>query len=427
MSAKRIAIFQHEWPIQSQTANCAIVLREAGYEVDLFLYRNKSYINLSSLQHQHNVNVYYFADQRNLASEATVRDHQVNSIKQIASLCRLGSIKQTLYHFYYLQNKSHYNLLRGNLIPKTLQIIRGKKYDFFIGIEKQGLVWAGQIAEKTNTPFLYYSLEIDPLHEPKSSLERKLYVRRLRSAERFYHKKAYGTIIQDEKRASALFQLNQISAASRVFHVPVSILDHPVVNNSKFFHKLHNLSPNQKIALYFGLIAKERFALELTKQAQLFPDNWILVMHGEGNESLIRKIKALDKRKKVIISNRLLPSETLPEVISSANVGLAFYQGNNINDRCTIFASEKIASYLCYGLPFIGFNFPEYTKLLKEIKCGVLIKSINELPEAIAYIDSSLPELAAKAKKAFHKYYNYRKNFRKVLQAIEAKNHSCSD
>ena len=33
----RIAIFQADWPMQSQTANCSIMLAEAGYDVELYL------------------------------------------------------------------------------------------------------------------------------------------------------------------------------------------------------------------------------------------------------------------------------------------------------------------------------------------------------------------------------------------------------
>ena len=61
--ARRIGIFQADWPLQSQTANCAFMLARAGYEVDLFLSNVMKYYDIGSstdVQENSHVHLYTF-------------------------------------------------------------------------------------------------------------------------------------------------------------------------------------------------------------------------------------------------------------------------------------------------------------------------------------------------------------------------------
>ena len=90
-----------------------------------------------------------------------------------------------------------------------------------------------------------------------------------------------------------------------------------------------------------------------------------------------------------------------------------------LNEQLTAFSSEKMALYMQCGVPFVAFNYPGYKRLADEDKCGVVIESSKELPKAIREILGARDEFAKNAYEAFSKYYDFSRNFTKVLQGIE--------
>ena len=99
--------------------------------------------------------------------------------------------------------------------------------------------------------------------------------RRIRAAERAYHRRAAATIIQDPERARVLFQDNGVPMeGARIFYLPVSVMGRPYTNRSRFFQEAFGLSRDTKVILSFGLVSSARYVLELAEVAQIFPDDW---------------------------------------------------------------------------------------------------------------------------------------------------------
>src|SRR5262249_396722 len=159
------------------------------------------------------------------------------------------------------------------------------------GIEKVGLVWAGQVAAKLRAPFLYYSLELYNEEYVRQGLLNSFLFRQLRWAERRYHGRAAATIIQDVDRARVLFASNGLAPAdARIVYLPVSLLGPPYTRRSSFLHETLGIPKGRRIILYFGHIRERRYALDLADVAQGFPEDWVLVMHGFSTPQTIRKI-----------------------------------------------------------------------------------------------------------------------------------------
>jgi hypothetical protein len=232
----------------------------------------------------------------------------------------------------------------------------GKRYRCLIGVEKNGLIWAGTVAEKLDVPLVYYSLELCTDDFERLTRPRSIKFKRLRQAERAHHRRAAATIVQDPERAQILLDDNGVSRSqTSVFYLPVSVRGRPYDRRSRFFHETFGLPGEAKIILCFGLIAEERYAFELAEIAQLFPDDWFMVMHGVAYESWTKdKIKAIDRRGRVILSLQMVPNNRLPEVVASADIGLALYTPQPLNDRLTAFSSEKMALYMQCGVPFVS-------------------------------------------------------------------------
>jgi glycosyltransferase involved in cell wall biosynthesis len=182
---------------------------------------------------------------------------------------------------------------------------------------------------------------------------------------------------------------------------------------------LLGIPANRKIILYFGHVWERRYVLELTQAAQSFPEDWLLVMHGPTADCTAQRIRQLDQRNRVMLSQKMVPSELVQEVIASADVGLLFYSGESHNERLTAFASEKIALYMQCGVPFIAFDYPGFRRLAEEEHCGRVVRQFEELPEAIRSILKRWDEFSAGAHQAFAKHYSFADSFAKVVEAIE--------
>ena len=122
---------------------------------------------------------------------------------------------------------------------------------------------------------------------------------------------------------------------------------------------------------------------------------------------------------RVILSTTLLPPSELTELIQSAKIGIVIYGNTNQNDMLTGFSSEKLSIYLQCGIPIIAFNYPSYEQI-NDYQCGVLIDSIDELPNAIAKILENYSFYQENAYRCFEEMYKYSKYFVGVTDYIDS-------
>ncbi|MDI6716141.1 MAG: hypothetical protein QME63_04265 [Actinomycetota bacterium] len=161
MADKRIAIFQTEWPVQSQAVNLAIVFAKANYEVELYLYKTWEYVELESLRLYKNIRINNISKKGvsllRQRTKALLRP-TLPYIKQVYN--RIRSFLQSIHAFFLLILKSEDGVLDDFPVKHALESMKGKEYRCLIGVEKKGLIWAGKVAKQLNIPFVYYSLEL---------------------------------------------------------------------------------------------------------------------------------------------------------------------------------------------------------------------------------------------------------------------------
>lgn len=408
---RRIGIFQSNWPLQSQTANCAFMLARAGYEVDLFLHNVPQYFDIqSSPEFQTNPNInFHICGNREDDLHFPFPLHS-NKIFQK----KLHALMARLFLRVIITMRWKQTVINDIVLKQSADFIEGKNFRLFIGIEKKGLLWAGNMGDRFNCPYIYYSLELYTKDHPDAI--RTYLDRQIKKEEAVYHKKAAATIIQDADRASVLFEDNGVPTDGLTFYVPVSLLGAARQKRSSFFNYKYNLPQTQKIILQFGLFYNRRFSAELIDVARQFACDWTLVLHGYSLSESYQHLIENKRHDKFIFSNELVPSEQIIDVISSADIGLVFYTAETDNDLLTAFASEKLALYLQQGKPIIAFDYPGYRELINEFKCGVLIQSLSELPQAISTIFADWDRYSRNALKCFVQYYNYSDNFTPVIE-----------
>jgi glycosyltransferase involved in cell wall biosynthesis len=114
-----------------------------------------------------------------------------------------------------------------------------------------------------------------------------------------------------------------------------------------------------------------------------------------------------------------VPSERLPEVTVSADVGLILFGNTCLNHYYSL--PNKLYEYMMAGLPIIASDLPEMRRVIGECRCGVLINSRQPeaIADAIVRMTSSTPEMKAMGKRgreaALHRY-NWSVQAKKLLE-----------
>jgi glycosyltransferase involved in cell wall biosynthesis len=417
-----IGIFQAEWPLQSQTVLCVQMLVNAGFRVELFLYDTRDLAGLDSLNKIPEIRVHNFtreefpaAGQKKFIYKLPLRLRRLKNIFFKTFL----HLSTHLYRCSFCPIRQSFLPLPSWLIQRSEKIIEKNNFKYFIGIEKKGLSWAGRHGVKFNIPFIYHSLELytyrhPDLYEIPKGVRTKI-------AEEYFHKKSAATIVQDPERGRILLQDNGLKE-TKLLYLPVSVLNDTdrSRDHDTHLHEKFHLPKNQILIIQFGLFYDRRYTVELVRTAQRFPENWSLVLHGYGlSEAYLNQIQEANKNNRVILSLELVPPDQIQNVINSAHIGLSFYAPSNDNDRLTAYASEKMALYQKYGLPFIAFDYSGYRKVAEQFKSGVVIQSLGQLPEAIEVILSSYEMYRKNAFSCFSECYDYAKNFRRVIDFLK--------
>ena len=320
-----------------------------------------------------------------------------------------------LLNLFRLWLGSEKGLIPKEVLRRTSKIMSEGRYRALIGIDKGGLLWAGAIARRHQSPLIYSSLE---LYTRDHRFLQYLPMRRLKAIEKKYHKRCWATIVQDPARGKVLLEDNDIRREMRMLYVPVSRMGGPIMQKHRWLQSRLKLNEEQIIILSHGYIAEHRLSLELARVAQSFRENWVLVFHGFGSDSVIRKISEIDTKQKVRVSLDIVKLSDEPAVICSAQVSLVFYGRDNFNDQLTGFSSEKLALSLQCGIPVIAFDLPSFSHIRDE-QCGVLVNDLSEIPNAVSQILNDYANYRARAFATFRKHYQFEFNFAKVLRTLE--------
>ena len=401
-----IAIFQADYPLHIHTINIVKALGAEGYKVDLFLYNCNFYCdNINGL-----MNVYDLSKIHTYWSECK------NPIAKYVEAVK----------YFILQpiNFKRENILPTDVFHESINMINRKKYLCFIGVEKLGFVWASILSQIFPTHVLYYSLELYPTSDvfkyrlnKLSSLKAFRFIS-IRKLEKFYHKYAKATIIQDSDRADALMKMNDVHKMDNIY-LPVSLMGPPIRERGNYLRNEFAIPLNKRIILQFGLIGKNRSVEEVARASQSFPGDWVLIFHGPiYDDNIRRSITAIDKKKNIIISSNIIPPDEIDDLVNSADIGLCFYPKEHINDYLTGHSSEKLVRYLRCGIPVVAFDYPTFLDSVARDGCGVCLRDLSSLNEAISEILNDYENYRTKAYEAFENSFEFNRQFEKVVSYI---------
>lgn len=395
---KKILLFQYNWLLQNYSIDLAVKLKELGFEV-YFLGFNITKYGLSDISQfkKADINFVEFVD-----GEKRSKPDSKSQFKKYWFYL--------LWYFYKLRhfiifNKSKFNKgINRSVLFQTHVFLKNKTFDYFIGIEKQGINWAGIFAQKLHVPLVYYSLEL--FVEDMENHNDWIHYSHLRPAELYYHKRSDATIIQDKLRADVIEKYNKTTNTR--LYLPVSVRGEFFTESSNYFQDKFGIPSHKFILLYFGVIGPYRFCEEIVRVSPHLPTHIQTVFHGiDFSDFIETKIKNQKESNHVSFSLDIEPESRIPEIIASAHIGLALYHLEYLNDRHIAYSSQKIAYYFKSGIPIIAFKNESFLDLYSNFKCVRMIEQVAEIPLACAEIIADYAQYRSEAFKAYEKLYRF--------------------
>lgn len=392
---KKVAVF-HWGSMTVHTFYLVEELKKQNIKVDLFIYTPHYSRNLS-----------FDETLLNNIKETSVVFEFKPERKDII-LLKLNKLLKTIGF--------HSSLLCINpLLPKkTMKILNQDNYDYLISIAQSSLYWLYKSAPKALNKILHYSLEIRKTTDREIQKNSCLYS--LIRKEETILKKIGGLIIQDNDRAAALLNNNMDRKALKIICMPVSIPGNILPHKSSYLHVRLSIPKGKMIVLYFGMLFHDRKIDNLVEAFEkLKIKKYVLVLHGDDYSHLIKKDSSA-----VLATEGLLPFDEIHKLITSATIGIAFYDNATPNNRLTAFSSEKIARYAQAGVPFLAIKNDNYIRLRNEFLCCELIEDFSEIEGKLSLILENYEEYRQNCFVAYDKYFNLEKTIMPLAALINS-------
>ena len=427
-----IVLFNYPLGVSPSLINTAIMLEGEGYDVHIFINR-KTFSESEIEFHGNNIHPISYIPGILNTCIPVIRKGRVKQIplgKLIWSaystinqaLWKLNIFpgkndsafnKRLLHHVKYFL-RDHYEFYKG-----ILNFIH-EDYICIFGIEAHGLVVSNLLVEnlpnKKRIPVVYYNLELLLEKECKSTKNKIL-----KNLERQCNQKSLFTIIPDKRRAKHLIADNDIPE-EKIVCVPVSALGEAHEHKSDYFHRKLKIPQSKKIILYAGNIISWSMSLEIAEAAQKWDDDKVLVLHtwrtDLDRDVYVSKIKRLTENKKVYLSLNPVEWDDLPELLSSADIGVLFYQNIGENFYETGSSSNKLAQYLQVGLPLITSDYPSFKEVIEKYGCGKCTNDPKEIEKLVNEIFLDYDAYRKNSFKCYEEGYEFSKHFNVVIDKI---------
>jgi glycosyltransferase involved in cell wall biosynthesis len=117
-----------------------------------------------------------------------------------------------------------------------------------------------------------------------------------------------------------------------------------------------------------------------------------------------------------------IPYAAVPRLLQNYDVGIAFYQGNNMNQLYC--SPSKLFEYMAAGLVVIASDLPSLREIVRPPELGLCIQHENtdEIIKAIEFLEkdrSAFWNIGNKARNAFLDIYNYENQSMPLLKLLE--------
>jgi hypothetical protein len=301
---------------------------------------------------------------------------------------------------------------RAGAMRLVAQLIeRRHRYAVMFCAPSWALHWATQAARVSGTPVAYISDELMVDSELTTDSQRKWKAR-----ERAAHRRCAFTIALSAERADYLRTLNRLSDGHPIFVVPNAAPGPAQRIPSGYYRDRLGLPQGRPVALHAGGMGWAPLTDLIADAEQWRGDAApMLVCQGRLPSQMTGRVA----RGSAYYVSESLPSGLLDYAVSSADIGLALYDGVKENDRLMGTASGKLCLYLKNGLPVVTTRLPCFA-WLEENGCGIRAASVHDVRSAIEAAQANHDALSAGAIRYYNEHLDFRTTFRPVAALVEA-------
>ena len=264
---------------------------------------------------------------------------------------------------------------------------------------------------------IYYDMELldwapeNPLYTGKLELKQ----RQFEALQQVKH-----VVITSFNRAKIFAKINQF------FPENISVL--PVVprkrkkQSSSYFRDKFKIGHDNTLVIYAGNFMPWAQCLEIIESMSSWPKNAVLVMHtwNKGSLSLdyFQRMVEAAKFLPVYFSADYLRYDELGVALSSADIGLFYYQDIDDNFTEICFSSNKMGEYLASGLPLICSPHKSLKEFVDKHKIGFAV-NFAEIGNAIKDISADKKRYNENVKTCCEEYFVFDKYFNQAFTPLE--------
>jgi hypothetical protein len=291
--------------------------------------------------------------------------------------------------------------------PFVFGLLDARRYSVIVGVDPFGIALADLVNKWAKRPLVYISFEMLFADELVSEDEHEL-----RKIERAACERTSLVLIQDDERAD-LFCREVSFDRHKIITVPVAPIP-PGPIKSNYLRECLGIPSHKKIVLFCGNLCEWSARDQLAEMVSYWPEKYCLVIHlpSKVDKRLARYLKRLSETGRIYISSEPLPRENMPQLIASADFGLAPYlpvpdhwwTGDNL--YYLGFASSKVSSFAACGLPMLVRSLPVFDREFAKYQCGKVYQRIADTGQMLAEMDQSYAHYSAEA----HRFYQERLN-----------------
>jgi glycosyltransferase involved in cell wall biosynthesis len=152
------------------------------------------------------------------------------------------------------------------------------------------------------------------------------------------------------------------------------------------FRESFPIEKKQKIILYTGLLASKRYIEELIHAMALCGCEFVSIILGNAFKAydmvLMEMINKLHLSKKVFMHGAV-PHVELLNYMASADIGLALYRNDNLNNIYC--ASNKLYEYIALTKPVVTNNYPGLLEDVQNFRQGICLEEVSPMSLSEAF------------------------------------------
>jgi glycosyltransferase involved in cell wall biosynthesis len=284
-----------------------------------------------------------------------------------------------------------------------------RKYDIIIPIECFSLI-AARNAFQPSSDIVYFNMELldwaddNPLYSNKSALKHLEY-------EALKH--VVHVMITSNNRGDIFSKINDYPR-DKISVLPVVPMKRIATTKSEYFRERFGIDHKKILVIYSGNFQPWAQCLEIIDSMDSWPENVHLVMHTWNPASLttpyFRKLETAAIGRPVNFSSEYIDYYELSNALSSADIGLLFYEAIDFNFTEILFSSNKMGEYLAADLPVICSPFPSLEEFINSEGIGIAC-SFDKLGDAIRSISLDIAAFRNRVHECRQKHFEFESYF----------------